>query len=117
MVASGLGKTDIGNSSVVQGMANEFFEKVGAKYGKSITYYFEPHVAEAVFDELMAAESRLTIVRNEPVQSVEFDSSSRQIQSITTTGGTYAAKVFLDASYNGELLSRAKVSYTWGREG
>lgn len=78
MVASGLGKTDIGNAAVVKGMANEFFVRVGKKYGKSDpTYYFEPHVAEEVFEEMMAEESSLSIVRNEPVVSSDFDTSTR----------------------------------------
>ena len=51
MTAGGLGMTDIGNKGAIGGMAREFYQRVGAKYGREIEWCFEPHVAEAVFEE------------------------------------------------------------------
>ena len=53
MVSGGLGWTDYGRKEVIGGYSLEFFERVGTKYGRPIEWHFEPHVAEAVFDELV----------------------------------------------------------------
>src|SRR5688572_5069328 len=53
MVSGGLGWTDYGRKEVIGGYSLEFFERVGAKYGRPIEWHFEPHVAEAVFNELV----------------------------------------------------------------
>src|ERR1051325_5328133 len=52
MVSGGLGKTDHGAKECVGGYSREFFQRVGKHYGEEITWYFEPHVAEQVFNEL-----------------------------------------------------------------
>ena len=53
MVSGGLGWTDYGKKEVIGGYSLEFFERVGAKYGRPIEWHFEPHVAEAVFNDLV----------------------------------------------------------------
>src|SRR5512132_832861 len=53
MVSGGLGWTDYGRKEVIGGYSLEFFERVGAKYGRPIEWHFEPHVAEAVFNDLV----------------------------------------------------------------
>ena len=54
MVSGGLGWTDYGKKEVIGGYSLEFFERVGKKYGAAtIEWHFEPHVAEAVFDEMV----------------------------------------------------------------
>src|SRR5207245_9068851 len=53
MVSGGLGWTDYGRKEVVGGYALEFFERVGRKYGRDVEWHFEPHVAEAVFGDLV----------------------------------------------------------------
>lgn len=75
MVASGLGKTDIGNPAVVGGLAHEFFTRVGAAYGSSEpAYTFEPHVAEAVFLAMIQDEApRLDLVLNQTLLSVGIE--------------------------------------------
>ena len=57
MVSGGLGWTDYGKKEVIGGASLEFFERVGSKYGVPIEWHFEPHVAEAVFKELVAEAS------------------------------------------------------------
>jgi hypothetical protein len=132
MVAGGLGETDKGNPDVIGGSALAFFQAVGAKYGtKDAQYTFEPHVAEAVFLELLAARPRVTVLVNRTVTALAL-AGSGAIQSITVTdtpvaegrapasfssSSTYTAGIFLDASYEGDLLPLANVSWTWGREG
>src|SRR5207245_9590297 len=53
MVSGGLGWTDYGRKEVIGGYSLEFFERVGRKYGRSIEWHFEPHIAAAVFNELV----------------------------------------------------------------
>ncbi|MDP9323733.1 MAG: FAD-dependent oxidoreductase, partial [Acidobacteriota bacterium] len=53
MVSGGLGWTDYGRKEVIGGYSLEFFERIGAKYGRPIEWHFEPHVAEAVFNDLV----------------------------------------------------------------
>src|SRR6478752_6113683 len=53
MVSGGLGWTDYGKKEVIGGYSLEFFERVGKKYGRDIEWHFEPHIAEAVFNDLI----------------------------------------------------------------
>src|SRR6476661_6624994 len=53
MVSGGLGWTDYGRKEAIGGSSLEFFERVGRKYGREIEWHFEPHVAEAVFGDLV----------------------------------------------------------------
>ena len=62
MVSGGLGWTDYGEKQVIGGYSLEFFERVGRKYGRDIEWHFEPHVAEAVFDDLIK-EARVQVFR------------------------------------------------------
>jgi PhoPQ-activated pathogenicity-related protein len=118
MVSGGLGWTDYGKKDVIGGYSLEFFERVGRKYGRPVEWHFEPHVAESVFQEM---------VKEAGVQ-VFLGHRLRQRNGVWKTGATIAeiflengarfrAKVFADASYEGDLMARAGVSYTWGREG
>jgi hypothetical protein len=130
MTASGLGQTDIGNPAVVGGAAHLFFENICAKYGKTgACYTYEPHVAQVVFEEMLAAFPRITVVLQQTAVGVTKNGS--QITSITTgptaivhasddiptaSLTTYSASIFLDASYEGDLLALANVSWAYGRE-
>jgi hypothetical protein len=114
--SGGLGLTDIGSNgdAYIQGMAREFYTRVGAKYGQGVKFTFEPKVAEAVFNE-MVAETGVAVYYNRRLASTEMEAGS--IKQITTEGGdVFRAKVFIDASYEGDLMKQAGVSYTAGRE-
>ena len=116
MISGGLGKTDHGNKAVIGGMSREFFERVGKHYGADLTWYFEPHVAEQVLRDWIAEAKTVTTFFGERVDTVAME--NRRIRSITTLSGkTFRGRVFIDASYEGDLLPRAGISYTWGREG
>jgi hypothetical protein len=127
MVSGGLGATDSGRKQAIGGYSLEFFQRVRdhyvKKYGEDSPqvrlctggYHFEPHVAEAVFHEMLG-ETDAKVVTDAKLAKVRMD--GKRIASISTRDGrTYEAKVFIDASYEGDLMARAGVSYTVGREG
>ncbi len=75
---------------------------------------FEPHVAEAVFAELVA-EHRIEVVHRQYLESVAMD--GRRIRAVAMIGGlTIGAGMFIDATYEGDLMAKAGVPYTVGRE-
>ena len=115
--ASGLGGTDIGphGNAYIQGLSREFYERVGRKYGDSkAQWYFEPHVAESVFNDFVK-EAGVAVYFGQRLARTTMD--GRKITQITMDNGdSFRAKVFIDASYEGDLLKQAGVSYTVGRE-
>ncbi|MDX2041626.1 MAG: FAD-dependent oxidoreductase [Acidobacteriota bacterium] len=141
--SGGLGFTDTGNKAVIGGLAREFYHRVYQHYQKSeawkwerreqfgnkgqgtvaldgenrTMWIFEPHVAEAVFEDFIR-EHKIPVVRNEWLnRKTGVKKSGRQILSIKTMSGkTYAAKMFIDATYEGDLMAAAGVSYHVGRE-
>ncbi|HEY4416712.1 MAG TPA: FAD-dependent oxidoreductase [Verrucomicrobiae bacterium] len=116
MTSSGLGWTDVGHvgTAYIQGMANEFYTRVNAKYGRNVNYEFEPHVAEAVFND-MVAEAGVMVFTNQYLVSVTKQGT--QIRALQTSAGNiFEAREYIDASYTGDLMAAAGVSYTIGRE-
>jgi hypothetical protein len=117
MMSGGLGWTDYGKKQVIGGYSLEVFERIGQKYGRPIEWHFEPHVAEAVFDEIVK-EAGVTVVRGRLREKGGLRKSGTTLEGIVTEDGvTLRGKVFVDASYEGDLMAQAGVSYTWGREG
>ncbi|HEX6463617.1 MAG TPA: FAD-dependent oxidoreductase [Vicinamibacterales bacterium] len=117
MVSGGLGWTDYGKKEVIGGYALEFFQRVGHKYGRDVEWHFEPHVAESVFDDL-AKEAGVQVFIGRLREKSGVTRRGAAIARVETEDGhTYAARVFIDASYEGDLMAQAGVSYTWGREG
>jgi len=119
--SGGLGFTDIGNKYVVSGLARDFYRRIGQHYGKFEQWTFEPKVAEAIFLDYVKRGSfkvmyntRLRKVNKTAnhITSVELEKSSLPsalIQNIK-------AKQYIDCSYEGDLMAKAGVSYTTGRE-
>ncbi len=123
MSSGGLGKTDIGNKYVVKGLALDFYRRVGTHYGALEKWIFEPHVAEKVYRQYIAEEN-IELWCNRRIIAAAKDKS--RIVSITLedsvnpnrkTNVVVEAKVFIDATYEGDLMAQAGVSYTVGREG
>lgn len=116
MLTSGLGRTDMDRQQhVIGGLSLEFFRRVGAHYGKGAGWMFEPHVAEKVMNAMLA-EHDVTMLFGKSLDSVVKENG--RIRSLKTTDGDdYVANVFIDASYEGDLMAKAGVSYTFGREG
>lgn len=122
MSSGGLGQTDIGNKYVVQGLALDFYRRVGAHYGALEMWVFEPHVAEKVFKDYIAEED-IEVWCNRRIVAAKRDGS--RIVNITLedseapskkTNQVVEAKVFIDCTYEGDLMAKAGVSYTVGRE-
>jgi hypothetical protein len=118
MVSGGLGWTDYGKKEVIGGYSLEFFQRVGAKYGRDIEWHFEPHVAEAVFDDLVK-EAGVRVFLRHPLREKNgvVRNGTALTQIVTEDGTPFRARIFADASYEGDLMAQAGVSYTWGREG
>lgn len=146
LTSGGLGWTDMGNPAVVGGLSREFYHRVFQvyednarwKYGtpkaqffakapgqhtkavdtvNQVMWVFEPHVAEQVFDDLVR-DAGITVVREASLdRSNGVTKAQGRITTMRTQDGTvYHAKVFIDATYEGDLMKLAGVSYFVGRE-
>jgi hypothetical protein len=143
LTAGGLGWTDSGNKAVIGGLSRDFYHRVWQHYDKPeawrwqkreqygnkgqgtealdstgrTMWIFEPHVAENVFEQWVK-EYKIPIVRNAWLnRETGVKMKDGRISSITTLDGkTYEAKVFIDATYEGDLMAAAKVDYHVGRE-
>lgn len=119
--SGGLGFTDIGNKYVVTGLARDFYRRIGEHYGKFEQWTFEPKVAEAIFLDYVKRgnfkviyNSRLRNVSKAGthISAIELESSINP--KLKTQ--TIKAKQFIDCTYEGDLMAKAGVSYTTGRE-
>jgi hypothetical protein len=114
MTSGGLGQTDIGNKGAIGGISREFYQRVGRKYGKDEAWTFEPHIAEQVLFE-MINEAGVALYLEQRLSNV-FKEGAR-IRSISMENGrSVEAKVFIDATYEGDLMAKAGVTFTVGRE-
>ena len=118
MVAGGLSSSDLGKQEVIGGMSREFFVRVGKHYNEPIEWHFEPHVAEQVFHEMLQ-EARLTEMYGKRLREKNgVRKQAARIISLTLEDGeVLRAPIFVDATYEGDLMAAAGVRYTWGREG
>jgi len=118
MVSGGLGATDYGRQEVVGGISREFFGRVGRRYGEKISWYFEPHVAEEVFEEMVREAGVKTFYAHRLREKAGVVRIGTGISEIFLEDGFgIQGKIFADCSYEGDLMAQAGVSYTWGREG
>lgn len=131
LTAGGLSAVDIGDPRSVGGIAREYFSRLVASYGKTLNwcerfkgnggpatggaYSIEPHIAESVFDE-MANEAGVTVLREARLQSV-LKVRSRIVKLTCDDGRVVRANMYIDTTYEGDLLAAAGVSYTLTREG
>lgn len=111
MVSGGLGYTDIGDRRALGGMAAEFEQAVADNYGVAPGFYAgpEPHVAEEIFLrwlELAGVDVRL----GSALSTVDV------VDGLIRSVGEFGGGVFVDASYEGDLLAAAGVPYRIGRE-
>jgi len=113
MVTGGLCRTDFGEPSTIGGLAMEYFN-LCSKIEPSGPWYHQPHV----FQKAMAqwtAKAGMEILAGEKLVKVE--KTGARITSVSTASGkVFSAPVFIDASYEGDLMAAAKVSYLVGRE-
>lgn len=141
--SGGLGWTDTGDKEVIGGLAREFYHRVWQHYqdpnawrwqraeeygnrgqgtsavdgAKRTMWIFEPHVAERIFEDLVSEHDVLVFRDAWLDRERGVRKSGARVASITTTSGdTYAGSFFIDASYEGDLMAAAGVSYRVGRE-
>lgn len=115
MVTGGLASTDVGNEKVIGGIAREFFNRAATIKPGTPMWYAESHANMAAF-EAMVGEAKVRVFKGQRLRAVSRDGT--RIESFTTKDGThYFGKVFIDATYEGDLMARAGVSYLIGREG
>jgi hypothetical protein len=118
MVTGGLSATDHGEKQVVGGYSLEFYERLGRHYGRDFEWYPEPHVAEKVLQEMIQETQIVEVFYEHRLK--ERDGVKREEARITEirmeNGSTFHAAIFVDASYEGDLMAQAGVSCTWGRE-
>lgn len=133
VVTGGLTYTDIGRSETVGGFTREFFGRIRAyyegKYGADSPqvaacrngFFFEPHVAEAVFEALVAEQPGITVLREHRIALVVVEGGriTALILDHLPAGArvTLRAEQFIDATYEGDLMAFAGVPYRVGREG
>jgi hypothetical protein len=143
LTSGGLGYTDTGNKSVIGGLSREFYHRVWLHYSKPeawkwqkqaefgnrgqgtvamdgenrTMWLFEPHVALMVFEEFIT-ENSIIVHRNEWLDRINgVTKKNNKIQRIKTLSGkTYSGKIFIDATYEGDLMAAAGVTYNVGRE-
>lgn len=122
--SGGLGATDIGNKKAIGGIAREFYRRLGRYYGKDEAWTFEPHVAEETFQSLVE-EEQVAVLLGHHLASIErwgVQIRSLELEDLDASGfaswsfKTVSARVFIDASYEGDLMAAAGVTYTVGRE-
>ena len=118
MTCSGLSASDIFHRDAVGGVARELYGRIGQHYGKPYVDYFEPHVAQAAMDG-MVKDAGVKVFLNEQLDRSAGGVSKEgtQLKSFRTLSGkVFVAKVFIDASYVGDLMAAAGVSYAVGCE-
>ncbi|MCP9755822.1 FAD-dependent oxidoreductase [Lacihabitans sp. CCS-44] len=142
--SGGLGFTDTGNKEVIGGLSREFYQRLYAHYQNSeawnwqkkeeygnkgqgtpaidgtnrTMWIFEPHAAEKVFEDFVK-ENKLPVFRNEWLDRSSYGivKTNGSVRSIKTlSGNVYKGKMFIDATYEGDLMALAGVSYHVGRE-
>ena len=114
MTTSGLSATDIGDRHVIGGLARRFYRDVGQKCGLDEAWLFEPHVALAVYEEWIEKHS-VGLYLEQRLASVK-KSHGRIVSMETEGGGSYRAAVYIDATYEGDLMAVSGVSFAVGRE-
>lgn len=114
MVTGGLCRSDVGKEQTIGGFPREFFKRAAESKAGSQMWYAEPKVNLATF-QAMLKEAGVKVVTAQVLKSVTKDGA--RITSLTTTDGTtYQGKMFVDATYEGDLMAAAKVGYIVGRE-
>lgn len=119
--AGGLGQTDIGNKYVVSGLALDFYRKLGTHYGNLENWIFEPKVALGIFNDYIKQGGIKVLYQNQLIIVTKTGRSIKEIVVADLDHKSAAhvrvkAKMFLDCTYEGDLMAKAGASYFVGRE-
>lgn len=140
LTSGGLGQTDIGNKQVIGGITREFYRRIGEKYqdpgfwkwqtrdeyfsertqtdsGEVAMWTFEPEVALKVFQEMLT-ESKIPVLTSQRIdlQNGVVKRGPEILRIQTEQGIKISGRIFIDATYEGDLMALAGVSYATGRE-
>ncbi len=143
LTTGGLGSTDIGNKKAIGGISREFYTAIGTYYAdekkwihqtrtdyfsrrpngnaadEGTMWTFEPHVASAIYDRMLkAAGDKVTVVFGERLDLKKgvVKDGTRIVKIVMESGREFSGKMFIDATYEGDLMAKAGVSYHVGRE-
>jgi len=141
LTTGGLGQTDIGNKQAIGGISREFYQNIAVFYdnpdhwpwqekleymdgGQTRTgenedamWTFEPSVALEVYHNMLNNENVVIRYNQQLDRENGVEKNAGKIVSITMESGeVYKGKIFIDATYEGDLMATAGVSYTVGRE-
>ncbi|MFN0101449.1 MAG: FAD-dependent oxidoreductase [Bryobacteraceae bacterium] len=123
MVTGGLSGTDVGKIEVIGGMALEFYWRAGRHYQmdrhlQQLAWMPEPGAGEQVM-RAMLADAKVTLLLGHRLAEAGgvVKRGARISEVVMENGARFAGKVFADCSYEGDLMARTGVSYTYGREG
>jgi len=141
LTTGGLGQTDIGNKAAIGGISREFYEAIKVYYdnpqhwkwqekdayldggqtrteeGESAMWTFEPSTALNVYENFIKKESVKLVINQKLNRENGVKKEGNRIVSIQMlSGDEYMGKMFIDATYEGDLIASAGISYTVGRE-
>ncbi|MEX2564982.1 MAG: FAD-dependent oxidoreductase, partial [Cyclobacteriaceae bacterium] len=142
LTTGGLGQTDIGNKQAIGGIAREFYQQIKVYYdqpenwhwqkpqeyrdggqtrteaGEEAMWTFEPSAALEVYHQMLQGEKVDIVYSERLLRTTEgVTKKEERIQFITMESGKiFSGKMFMDATYEGDLMATAGVSYTVGRE-
>jgi hypothetical protein len=141
LTTGGLGQTDIGNKQVIGGISREFYQNIKSHYanpvnwtwqqrseykdggqtktakGEDAMWTFEPSVALKVYHDMLKKTSVQVVYNQLLNRESGVKKTGNAITSITMESGEeYIGEVFIDATYEGDLMAAAGVSYAVGRE-
>jgi len=116
LTSGGLGYTDIGNKYAITGLSRNFYRRIGNHYGKLEQWIFEPHVAEATFHQYIDAAKVEVLYGYTITNAVKQNGYVTEITVNGPAAQVVKAKMFIDCSYEGDLMAKAGISYTVGRE-
>ena len=144
LTTGGLGATDIGNKAAIGGIAREFYQRVARHYAQdaawkfekreeyfarrgggqtkasnltgadSTMWTFEPHVADEILSAMLR-EAKVQVYFDQRIEFVRKD-AARILEMVVENANTYRAKMFIDATYEGDLMAKADVTFHVGRE-
>ena len=126
MTTGGLSSSDVGKAWSIGGLASEFYTRVGRSYGAEErqafgvderVFHFEPKVARGAFDAWLR-EAGVEVVTGEPLDlSGGVVKRAGRIESFRSESGrVFRGRVFVDASFEGDLMAQSGVAFTVGRE-
>ncbi|GIW93402.1 MAG: xanthan lyase [Pirellulaceae bacterium] len=138
MTSGGLGATDIGNKGAIGGLARQFYRRIKQHYQQpqawkyerpeqyrsgrqspqdDAMWTFEPHVAEQIFRQMLEEAAVPVLFEHRLDREGGVEKRDGQIVCIRMTNGhSFRGKVFIDATYEGDLMAAAGVSFHVGRE-